>query len=136
MTVSQCDRVLNVLADGQLHPVPEIHDRAGTMRLNSRVAELRKRGHTIECVRVPGATGAAAYAYRLLDTTASAAVSHGVEDIGGPAIPERAQRARRPNPGDSGEQCTECGHPDYDHIGWDCLRLGCQCEGFSGGEDG
>lgn len=64
---SQTNRVLDVLKDGLLHPVPEIHERAGTMRLNSRVAELRKRGHNIICVRQPGQTGAAAYAYQLLD---------------------------------------------------------------------
>lgn len=65
--MSQCDRVLAVLADGRTHTVPEIHERAGTMRLNSRVAELRNRGHQIECVRLRGRTGADAYAYRLLD---------------------------------------------------------------------
>ncbi len=48
---SQCDRVLAVLIDGQPHSVTEIHDRAGTMRLNSRVAELRERGHEILCTR-------------------------------------------------------------------------------------
>lgn len=131
MKISQCDRVLLVLSDRETHAVPEIHERAGTMRLNSRISELRQRGHTIECVRLPGRTGAAAYAYRLLDPTASAAVSHRAEDTGGPAIPERAQRGRRPNPGDTGEECVECGHPDYDHVGWDCLRIGCACEGFA-----
>ena len=40
---SQCDRVLAVLKDGQWHSIDEIHQRAGTMRLNSRVAELRSR---------------------------------------------------------------------------------------------
>lgn len=134
MTISQCGRVLAVLCDGKTHPVPEIHERAGTMRLNSRISELRQRGHTIECVRLPGRTGAAAYAYRLLDpTTASAAVSPAVEDTGGPAIPDSAQRGRRPNPGDHGDVCVSCGHPDYDHVGWDCLRIGCGCGGYTDG---
>ena len=61
---SQCGRVLALLRDGQIHSVPEIHERCGTMRLNSRVAELRTRGHDIECLRIPG-RGAASYAYRL-----------------------------------------------------------------------
>lgn len=59
--MSQCDRVLAVLADGHPHTIDEIHDRAGTMRLNSRVAELRKRGHDIVCTR-DGAT----YRYQLV----------------------------------------------------------------------
>jgi hypothetical protein len=58
---SQCDRVLAVLADGRAHSITEIHERAGTMRLNSRVAELRKRGHEIVCTR-EGDT----YSYTLL----------------------------------------------------------------------
>lgn len=58
---SQCDRVLEVLADGRWHGIREIHDRAGTMRLNSRVAELRRRrGLQIECSRIDGE-----YGYRL-----------------------------------------------------------------------
>lgn len=51
MTGSQCDRVLAVLADGNVHTITEIHERAGTMRLNSRISELRARGHTIVCGR-------------------------------------------------------------------------------------
>jgi hypothetical protein len=47
--MSQCSRVLDVLADGRSHDIAEIHARAGTMRLNSRVAELRERGHVIRC---------------------------------------------------------------------------------------
>lgn len=59
---SQCDRVLEILADGREHSVTEIHARAGTMRLNSRVAELRsKRGLTIVCHR-----GGGDYRYQLL----------------------------------------------------------------------
>lgn len=47
---SQCDRVLEVLSDGQWHTIAEIHERAGTMRLNSRISELRQRRDlVIEC---------------------------------------------------------------------------------------
>ena len=65
-TTSQVQRVFEVLKDGKPHPVPEIHQKAGTMRLNSRIADLRKQGHTIVCERVKGKRGAAAYQYQLL----------------------------------------------------------------------
>jgi hypothetical protein len=62
---SQCDRVMAVLADDAPHTIEEIHERAGTMRLNSRVAELRDRlrpqGRTIACWRHEGT-----YAYQLV----------------------------------------------------------------------
>lgn len=51
MTASQCDRVFEVLKDHRPHSIEEIHERAGTMRLNSRIADLRKRGHNIVCTR-------------------------------------------------------------------------------------
>jgi hypothetical protein len=73
VTDSQCARVLSVLADGKPHTVPDIHRRAGTMRLNSRVADLRKQGHNIVCERVPGRKGAGAYRYTWLDAPADAA---------------------------------------------------------------
>jgi len=63
--LSQNDRILAVLQDGRDHSVPEIHRIAGTCRLNSRIAELRKRGHAITCFRIPNQTGAASYGYRL-----------------------------------------------------------------------
>lgn len=47
--MSQCAAILAVLSDGKPHPMREIHDRVGTCRLNSRIAELRKRGHNITC---------------------------------------------------------------------------------------
>lgn len=49
--MSQCARVLEVLADHRFHSIQEIHQRAGTMRLNSRIAELRKRGHDIQHIQ-------------------------------------------------------------------------------------
>jgi hypothetical protein len=44
---SQNDLILEVLADGQPHSYKEIHRHAGFCRLNSRIAELRTRGHNI-----------------------------------------------------------------------------------------
>lgn len=58
---SQAKRVLLVLQDGRPHTIEEIHERAGTMRLNSRVAELRGHGHNIVCSRAAGT-----YLYQLL----------------------------------------------------------------------
>lgn len=61
--VSQCDRILAVLADGCEHEMRDIHRVAGFCRLNSRVSELRSRGHEITCRRE-----GACYFYRLVDT--------------------------------------------------------------------
>lgn len=61
---TQGGRILLVLMDGGWHTTAEIHRRAGYSRLNSRVAELRKKGHAIECESVPGETGARGYRYR------------------------------------------------------------------------
>lgn len=58
---SQCARVLEVLSDGQPHTMREVHARAGFMRLNSRVSELRSRSFAIECWRDGGD-----YVYQLL----------------------------------------------------------------------
>lgn len=75
---SQSERILAVLRDGKLHTTAEIHERAGSSRLNSRIAELRKRGWNIQYEFV-GGTGPSAHAYRLIcaedssDGSASAA---------------------------------------------------------------
>lgn len=61
--MSQCDRILEVLTDGLPHSMREIHDRAGFMRLNSRVSELRERGHVITCDRAGGR-----YVYQLISS--------------------------------------------------------------------
>lgn len=66
MNGSQTARILDVLKDRLSHTVPEIHRLAGTSRLNSRIAELRKRGYDIECVREPGPPGPERYSYRML----------------------------------------------------------------------
>ena len=72
---TQCGRVLAVLADGRPHTVPDIHRRAGTMRLNSRVAELRKRGHDIVCERVKHRKGPGAYRYTWLNAPPATATA-------------------------------------------------------------
>lgn len=64
---SQCDRILRVLRDGNWHSAAEIHQRCGYSRLNSRISELRRRGHNIlPSRRVEGASGPEAYEYRLI----------------------------------------------------------------------
>ena len=63
---SQNDRVLQVLADGEWHTSRELHERAGYMRTNSRVSELRSHGHEILGESVPGKTGTDGYRYRWL----------------------------------------------------------------------
>lgn len=52
--MSQCDQILAVLADGRPHSYLEIHERVGFCRLNSRVSELRERGHEITCDKTGG----------------------------------------------------------------------------------
>lgn len=53
---SQCDLIADVLFDGLPHSTSEIHRRCGFSRLNSRVAELRRRrGMLIVCEHVDGA---------------------------------------------------------------------------------
>ena len=99
----QCARVLDVLSDGEKHTVREIHERAGTMRLNSRVSELRRRlkreGSTIICTKVAGLPGPDAYEYQLvpLDTaeTGSSAAASGTDGFG-VALPREAGQAAVP----------------------------------------
>jgi hypothetical protein len=64
--MSQTRAILEVLKDNEFHSVREIHAIAGYSRLNSRVSELRKQGHNIECVRVPASRSVDAYRYRLI----------------------------------------------------------------------
>ena len=59
--ISQCDRILALLADGSEHEMRAIHNAIGFCRLNSRVAELRSRGHNIVCRKQNGE-----YHYRLV----------------------------------------------------------------------
>lgn len=64
--MSQLSRILDVLQDGKAHSVAEIHRRAGTSRLNSRISDLRKDGYVIRCGTVKGATNSERYTYTLL----------------------------------------------------------------------
>lgn len=64
---SQNSRILRALADGRWRTVAEIHRRAGTSRLNSRVSELRKYGYVIEHETLKGRIGALGHRYRLLN---------------------------------------------------------------------
>lgn len=60
--MSQCERILAVLADGREH---SHHEFYGWCVFHSRVAELRKRGHRIEQRREGDV-----YLYRLVEQSA------------------------------------------------------------------
>ena len=94
MSESQGARVLAVLADGKPHSVPEIHRKAGTMRLNSRVADLRKQGHDIVCEHVKGKTGAAAYRYTWVDAPPQAPTDNGQMRLTTDEIAPRTENER------------------------------------------
>jgi hypothetical protein len=83
---SQCDRVLDVLRDGRWHRMEEIHARAGFMRLNSRVSELRARGLDIRCDRAGGV-----YKYRLVDGLEEGAPSRSVASSSSP-LPQPSEK--------------------------------------------
>jgi hypothetical protein len=83
--MSQASRVQEYLADGKERTIEEIHEACGTMRLNSRVAELRKkRGLNIVC-RTVKVNGHRTYAYQLLGSLEPLASSplHGGNDGNG-----------------------------------------------------
>lgn len=88
--MSQASRVQEYLADGKERTIEEIHAACGTMRLNSRVAELRKkRGLNIVC-RTVKVNGHRTYAYQLLASLgplASGSPTGGVDGngAGGPS---------------------------------------------------
>lgn len=100
--MSQTSRVLAVLKDGNPHSIEEIHERAGSMRLNSRIAELRTRGHNIVCIRHREWDNArkreqVQYQYRLvssaLDSGAAAAAPDSSADVGNAAVTSSAALA-------------------------------------------
>lgn len=68
---SQGTRVAQLLSDGRWYTASEIHRRCGTMRLNSRIAELRKtRNWDIVCEHIAGEKmGPNAFRYRLVGTS-------------------------------------------------------------------
>lgn len=77
MKESQAQRILDVLSDGEKHRMEEIHQRAGFSRLNSRISELRKRGHVISCDKTGGQ-----YVYQLHDSAAATAAAAPAPRIG------------------------------------------------------
>lgn len=66
--MSQTARILEVLRDGRHHSVAEIHRRAGTSRLNSRVADLRAKGYDIRCTTIQATPHTERYLYQLLSS--------------------------------------------------------------------
>lgn len=52
--MSQCASLLAFLSDGEPHEMTAIHRAIGFCRLNSRVSELRARGHRIVCDKTGG----------------------------------------------------------------------------------
>lgn len=96
---SQASRVAQLLGDGRWHTASEIHRRCGTMRLNSRIAELRKtRGWEIVCEFIKGETrGPDAYRYRLVGTSerdeASQAVVARPAAVDGGCAPSASSRS-------------------------------------------
>lgn len=93
---SQNARLLDVLRRGPATN-RQIHEQAGHMIVNSRVAELRAHGYEIECEHV-GGHGAAAFVYTLVnDSSGEGAVSD--SGRGRPAsstAPERGLDAQEP----------------------------------------
>jgi hypothetical protein len=71
---SQCARILEVLGDRRPHRMEEIHARAGFMRLNSRISELRDRGYGITCDKTGGE-----YVYTLVSLPAESAPALGAD---------------------------------------------------------
>ena len=63
--------LLSILEDGLPHSHADLLHRSFTERgcgltVHSRIADLRAKGHTIACDRVPGAERGHAWTYRLL----------------------------------------------------------------------
>jgi hypothetical protein len=73
---SQCDKILEILQTGRTYTAADLHVLVGPCRLNSRVAELRQRGHNIHCVRdgKPG-SGPEHYLYTLIPLDTAPAVT-------------------------------------------------------------
>jgi hypothetical protein len=102
--VSQCSRVLEVLRDGKGHSIGEIHERAGTMRLNSRVADLRKMGFHVIYYRENGL-----HTYRLIDASAGGDSAPAATDGSLPLIGPPTTSAGGPSPDSSAEVGNEAG---------------------------
>lgn len=119
---SQCDLIAAVLKDGRAHSVAEIHRRCGTSRLNSRVAELRKRrGMIIECRHIKGAgRGADAYEYQLLGYLEGFGPSEAADTLIGDAAAPGGESAASDGPGnqhDSPAGGLPCDGPSDEQLG-------------------
>lgn len=99
--MSQCDRILAILADGDWH---DHHEFYGFCVLHSRIAELRKRGHLIECER-----SGDVYRYRLvLLGEATPAEASGPSPV---ASPSEAEHILDPPPGEPPASLKSSGEP-------------------------
>lgn len=86
---SQCARILRALADGRWTTVSEIHRRAGTSRLNSRISELRGYGYKIEHGIGPGKTSSLKHRYRLLNPPSQTELARLVDPIFDEKLPRK-----------------------------------------------
>jgi hypothetical protein len=69
--VTDCAFLLEQLADGREHTLTDllrasIEKRGHGLTVHSRVSDLRRQGHDIEHVTIPGAARGAGHAYRLM----------------------------------------------------------------------
>jgi len=86
---THCDRVLDLLADGRWHSHLELY-QLGTVA-HSRVADLRRRGHRIDCRR-----DCDLYLYRLVTVRGEGGAVP--EPAGVPVAPRRPGLAARRGP--------------------------------------
>ena len=86
---TQNARILRALADGRWTTVSEIHRRAGTSRLNSRISELRGHGYEIEHKVGPGATSSLKHRYRLLNPPSKTELARLVDPIFDEKLPRK-----------------------------------------------
>lgn len=128
---SQNSRILRALADGRWRTVAEIHRRAGTSRLNSRVSELRKHGYVIKHETVGKGIGALGHQYRLLNPPTASEL----EVLVGELIPTTVPREEVPRDPDHryriyrqiyDELDLVGSAKDAEGIGWALISLGSQ----------
>lgn len=93
---SQNARILRALSGGTWVTVAEIHRRAGTCRLNSRISELRKHGYAIEHETVAGKTGSLGHRYRLQNPPSAAELAAIIDPIEFPGGLPRDEVPRNP----------------------------------------
>lgn len=69
--MTDCEFLLEQLADGREHTLTDllrasIDQRGHGLTVHSRVSDLRRQGHDVEHVTIPGAERGAGHAYRLV----------------------------------------------------------------------